>query len=122
MDESSILLQIGVGGTFALLIIREVFGFIRPILEKRRAGPSKPAAPSSPLNGSTKKISAQVDEIKNILQRSDSDGTPLVYVPRSLAEAIHELAQTTAEQTRFLERVNENVIEVRRDLRRLEDK
>jgi len=109
--DGDLLTQLGVGGILVVMVLREVFGFLKPIIERRRNG-------SPGTNGHMpREAVAQIDELHRLMSRTDVDGTPLVFVPRSLSTAIHELAQVTAEQSKLLERLNDNVSEARREIR-----
>jgi hypothetical protein len=74
------LVDIGVGGILALLILRFVFEFI----SKRRNGTDKI---------DFRKMAHNVVYIRDIISKTDSEGVPLCYVRRSLETAIDKLAE-----------------------------
>lgn len=114
--EGELLTQIGVGGILVVLVLREVFGFLKPLLEKRRTNGNGNGGHKANGHMSAETV-AQVHELHRIMSKTDTDGTPLVYFPRSLAAAVQELAHATSEQNTLLERLNDNVSEARREIR-----
>ena len=117
MDGSQIT-ELGVGGLLALLVLREVFGFVKPVLERRRNGGKSLDKPNGHLT--TEQV-AQIADLHRLMTKTDVDGTPLVFVPRSLVAVIQELSQATQRQITVLERLDTNVTEARREIRRQAD-
>lgn len=110
--DSNTLLQLGVGGAVAVIIIGMVLNF----LKSARLGKAIKEVDHSGFNGSTAQVLSDLHGIRTVLEARDSDGTPLVYVPRSLAEAIHEQAESTREQNRLLNQLVTQLIEARKDI------
>lgn len=120
MDGDS-LTQIGVGGILCLLILREVFAFVRPLIGRwrmNRHGTENNGVANGRMAHET---ISQIADLHRMMTLTDSDGTPLVFVPRSLSTAIHELAQATSQQVKLLERLDSNITEARREIRRQAD-
>ena len=85
MDE--IVTQVGVGGIFALLLIDRVLRFVK---EYKPAGSpdvvkTGPTGPISTLGGPTPhpETDRRIDDVHEIVSRTDDDGVPRVYVPKA---------------------------------------
>lgn len=117
------LLQLGIGGVVAFGVLYLVFGFIKFFMEHRAGQPRQYQGND---NGATQRSalpSGKIEAIHELLTQKDLDGMPLIYTPRSLPPAIHELANAISEQNKMLieqnkllERLNTNVNEARNDL------
>lgn len=97
----SILLQLGVGGIFAILVIRMVLDF----LNRRNGG-----------SGNTKvfdkrmvRVESNVDEIKDCVHKihdmhnvKNSDGIPVWYIPQSWANTQKEIQETNLKTLEIL--------------------
>lgn len=96
------ILQIGVGGALALLVIREVLTFLK------ERGPQ----PRDDMY-------QMVKDLHDWHAVSDQDGVKVWYVRRSLEEAVEKLA-TTIEKLADTQRATQEVMrEMARDLRDL---
>ena len=106
------LSQIGVGGVFAVFILREVFN----LLEKRKNGNTVPVS-KAPIDDAFKKtvydMAKQVDDLWEWHKVTDEDGVKVWYVRASLERAIQEqsaalreLREAVSKQTQALERMN----------------
>lgn len=95
MDEN--LLQVGVGGLMALLILREVFGYL---IKKKGDKASE---------GS--KLAKQVDELWHWHAKEDSDGVKIWYVRKSLEDAVSRLASAIEIQTSTLKEIHRVTVE-----------
>ena len=89
MDDMA---QIGAAGLLVLIILREVFAFL-----KTRNGVTK----SQHLD----KMSKQLDELHQWHNVVDDDGVKVWYVRRSLEQAIVRFAGAVEKQTIVLERM-----------------
>jgi len=97
------LLQIGAGGLFALLILREVFGFLK---EKVRA-----------QNNTVIDIMAkQIQELHEWHAVTDEDGVKIWYLRRSLENAIEKLTNNLDIQTQLLRELVMSMKETRSDM------
>lgn len=86
------LISVGVGGTVAYIILREVFTF----LNRRRNG----------FNGKCMKVLiAQVRELHEWHDRRDAEGVPVWYVRKSLEDAVGKLADNIGTQTQVLQNI-----------------
>lgn len=100
--------QIGVGGIFAILVIREVLGFLR----SRKNG----YYPNRRFN----EMCNWVEDLWNWHNVTDNDGVKIWYVRRSLEDAIRKLSDNIDVQTKaFQEMVNE-MKATRRDINLIE--
>ena len=112
------LLQLGVGGAIAIIIVGMVLQFLKtkasPAAAHGKGGDTHPS-----LNGSTGRVITELQTIRAVLDARDSDGTPLVYTPRSLAGAISDLAEAVQDQNKLLLRLNMSLEELRSDVKDL---
>lgn len=97
------LLQLGVGGMFAILVIREVFSFLK---ERARCHQNK----------QMDVLAHQIAELHQWHAVTDEDGVKVWYVRRSLEQAIDKLTLTLDAQTQLLRELTTNMQETRRDV------
>lgn len=97
------LLQIGAGGLFALLILREVFGFLK---EKVRAQ----------SNTVIDIMAKQINELHEWHAVTDEDGVKIWYLRRSLENAIEKLTNNLDIQTQLLRELVMSMKETRSDM------
>lgn len=97
------LLQLGVGGLFAILVLREVFSFLK---ERTRCQNNKPF----------EKMVKQIDELHQWHDVTDDDGVRVWYVRRSLEGAIEKLTHTLDAQTLLLRELVLSLQETRKDI------
>jgi hypothetical protein len=83
------LLQVGAGGLFALLVIREVFSFLK---ERVRCS----------SNTMLEHMAKQIHEMHEWHAVTDEDGVKVWYVRRSLENALEKLSHTLDAQTQLL--------------------
>ena len=86
----------GIGIVAAVLIIREVMSFLKA-REESRGGDDDCDEAMNKINGIDGKIddlSAATQSMAAILTRTDPDGLPLCYTPRSLGASLDKLAQS----------------------------
>jgi|15BtaG_2_1085339.scaffolds.fasta_scaffold24449_2 hypothetical protein len=105
MEEG--LTQIGVGGVFAIFILREVFTFLKSRKE------------AATLEGKVDKLVDQVDSFEQVRSQirdlhvwhnvTDTDGSKIWYVKSSLTEAMTELSKNIAAQTSAFERLVDRI-------------
>ena len=88
------LAELGVGGIFCVLILQTVLPYFKDKLKSTKAETTL-----SELATSTQAMSA-------ILVKTDSDGLPLCYTPRSLTTAIESLAIGIEKLSDKVERLN----------------
>lgn len=97
------LLQLGVGGLFAILVIREVFSFLK---ERTRCQNNK----------QLERMAHQIHELHQWHDVTDEDGVRVWYVRRSLEQAIEKLTLTLDAQTQLLRELTMSLQETRRDI------
>ena len=105
MTESiNVLVQLGVGGIFCVLVLRLVFDF----LGKKRLS----------KNGDclTPAIIQQVKDLWDWHNKTDEEGVKVWYVSRSLEKAIERLAESTETQTKVLTELVHGFKDLRRDI------
>lgn len=87
------LLELGVGFIAALMVIREVLGF----LERKKNGSGGHNfimnEHVNDVRGTVSAIKDKVDDLHEWHNKTDADGIPLWYVRRSLEESIRELGE-----------------------------
>lgn len=88
----------GIGIIAAVLIIREVFSFLKT-REAREAANKDDDGDCDEALGKLKSIDTKLDDMSAatlqmsaILSRTDPDGLPLCYTPRSLVSTLEKLA------------------------------
>lgn len=118
----ALVMQLGVGGIFAILVIREVLNF----LKSRTATVSESPSPSSCLTLEEHKLIRQMHEwtrdLYNWHNVSDEEGVKIWYVRKSLEDVVDRLA-TTIEKLSEVQRAEFDVLkEMARDMRDLREK
>ena len=113
MGESNIIMQLGVGGIFAIMVIKIVLDFIKE--KKNGNGKVVPDNVAKDLFTHfedqkieyqlVREIHAYAKWLKEIHDVKDEDGLPVWYVRRSLETAIVALAKNIESQTKVLERL-----------------
>ncbi len=91
------LLELGMGGLVAILVIREVLGFIKT---KRNDNREKEITEYKKL---LHIIADEVKWLKDVHNQKDRDGVYAWYVRQSLEEAVEKLGENIAMQTRVFE-------------------
>lgn len=102
--SQQILLQLGTGGLLALLIIREVLGFLK-------------ARSCKPPEELIRKIAIQVRDLHDWHNKTDEDGVKVWYVRRSLEDAIVKLSSNIEVQSELLRELVYDLRETRRDVK-----
>lgn len=95
MDQT--LTQLGIGGILALLILKEVFTFLRAVKDKKNC--------KSGQNELCYKCFDLIKKIYDMHNQKDSDGVYIWYVRRSLEEAMNKLAENIEKQTHIFEQL-----------------
>lgn len=96
-------LQIGAGGLFALLVLREVFGFLK---ERSR----------NQCNIMLDTMAKEVHEMHEWHSVTDEDGVKIWYLRRSLENAIEKLTSNLDVQTQLLRELVLSMKETRSDM------
>ena len=97
------LTQLGVGGIFAVLVIRSVLDF----LAKREATKNGGARGTTSTHGmmATQQLNDLVRQVRELHEwhaKEDDDGVKVWYVRKSLEQSIARLADAAEQQTRAL--------------------
>jgi hypothetical protein len=93
--------QVGIGGIFAVLLIREVLHFLKSREQRNEAALDERAI-------------AKIHNTHEILSMKDEDGAPLVFTPRSMSRTISMIAETQRQQADILARLADGIDEIRR--------
>ena len=98
--------DVGIVGVCVLLILREVFAFLKtrglnpdPNLECEDA-----TVKIASIEESMATLAASTSSIQTLLQKTDADGLPLVFTPRSLTSAIEGLGRSVDRLEQKLDR------------------
>jgi hypothetical protein len=104
----SILLQLGVGGIFAIMVIREVLGFLR---DRKGGATSEEGAKTREL---VHQVKSKLDELHKWHDVRDDEQVPVWYVRKSLereigklCEAVGKLEQAATKQAAAIEKLVE---------------
>ncbi len=104
---SDLITSVGLGGTLSLLIIREVFGFLKGrklSIDGPKVCPAAAAIEDSICKLDEKAI-AKIHNIHDVLTAVDEDGAPRVFTPRSHLRLLEMIAQTQKQQEAILDRL-----------------
>lgn len=107
----SALTQLGVGGIFAILVLKQVFEFIDKRKQNGNGSKSAPCQLREPG-----RVEGQLDELHR-WHRPDSSGRQS-WKNGDLIEAVHEMQRTLSVQTEALRLNTEATRESLRDIRR----
>ena len=107
------LTEMGIGGVFALMVLREVFSF----LKAKRANPEDKMGE---LDKKIDKILKQTDDLWQWHSVTDSDGVKLWYLKPSLEKTIGSLADNIGRQTQVLQGMLNEIKDSKREIDRLE--
>jgi len=123
MDD--LIAQVGVGGIFAVLVIREVLNFLT---KRNGADKDKGGKLDRVILAALQEMKPKLDELHKWHDQRDQDGVPVWYIRRSLEEAVDKLAESQQmlsdnirNMTIILERLATNQDEMRREVHSLED-
>jgi prefoldin subunit 5 len=116
------ILQVGAGGLLALLILREVFGFLRKKSQRDEITEvieEQIDQLREPHKEAYKKIEVAMDQINDLWRWhnvSDAEGVKIWYVRRSLEDAIGKLAVSIDKMTDLMGRLWTEVHDVKREI------
>lgn len=103
---NELLTQVGVGGIFTVLVLREVFNFL-----------------SSKKNGRTsddiKQMIRQVDTLYRWHDKEDEEGVKIWYVRLSLEKALMKLAESIELQTKIFKELSLDVAESKEGIKQI---
>lgn len=101
--------DVGVVGVCVLLILREVFAYL-----KSRESAATPTADGECEDAVTRlatieenmaALATSTTSLQTLMMKTDADGLPLVYTPRSLTSAIEGLGRSVDRLEQKIERV-----------------
>ena len=104
---TDMITSVGLGGTLSLLIIREVFGFLKgrkPSTDEPKVCPAVAALSDTECKLDEKAI-AKIHNIHDVLTAVDEDGAPRVFTPRSHLRLLEMIAHTQQQQEAILDRL-----------------
>lgn len=106
------LTEIGIGGIFAILVLREVFNF----LQKKKTNGYNDVQFHRELGTKVNEIKSLTKELHKWHSVTDMEGVPVWYVRKSLEKSIGELATNIKEQTDIIRRVGNELKDLHRDV------
>ena len=99
MEELGGLGGLSAAGIFILIILREVFSFLKDKEDDRPSAPDPDPDCVKEIDEQLKLIreaqvrtAANCDKLAEVMSAKDVDGLPLVYTPRSLGKSIEALS------------------------------
>jgi hypothetical protein len=111
------ILELGVGLVAAILVIREVLGFVGKLTAPKGNGNGNGSAVMgghvADIRGSVADIQAKVDDLYKWHDQRDSSGVPLWYLQPSLQKSITELTKQTERNGDTLRKILDHLIETR---------
>ena len=90
--------QLGVGGIFAIIILREVFGFLAKKRDKNGGSSAQ-----TDMFTLLRAIEAGTAELVRLHDVKDEDGVPVWYVRKSLERQIERLVMGVASMTKAVD-------------------
>jgi len=99
-----VLTQLGIGGIFAILILREVFNYLG---KKSTSGPATACA-----IGDNTKAARQIERLYEWHDKEDQDGVKVWYVRSTLEKAIDKLTEAVERDAQVSERILERLDEM----------
>jgi len=116
----NVLLQLGVGGIFAVLIIREFVNLMTKMKGKSNGnGNSSDSQILKDVRLTTADTNDKVKGLYSMHSKTDNDGIPVWYMPRSFVEAQKEMARTQADTVNVIRdvvRTQEQMCETMRSI------
>jgi len=109
------LSQLGVGGVFAVFIIREVFN----LLDKRKTANGS-IEPDDSIKKTIYQISKQIDDLHDWHKVTDEDGVKVWYVRRSLETSLKDLSDNIRIQTEVLQKILQTQTNMENNMNKLE--
>lgn len=100
--DGDLLTQLGVGGIFAVLVIREVLSFLAKKDSKNGTGSSET---ERDIKAITIDTNDRVKGMSALTSRIDGDGVPMIYTPRSIVATQKEISDAQAKTTQHLSEV-----------------
>lgn len=128
MAAESNLTELGMGAIFALMILKEVFAF----LKTRKSPATTQTMPKSACNEHVlQTLKVILDKVEKIQDRTDdlhewhnitdpTDGTKIWYVKKSLEDTIGRLSDNIATQTQVLQGMLSELKDSHREIDRIE--
>ena len=88
----TLLLQLGVGGIFAVMIIRSFIEYTKAT--KKNGNGRSGTETEKDIKAIVVDTNDRAKAIHNTCSRADGDGIPMVYTPRSMVECQKEIVRT----------------------------
>lgn len=111
------ILELGVGLVAAILVIREVLGFLGKWTAPKGNGNGNGSAVMgghvADIRGAVTEIQGKVDDLYNWHNQRDASGVPLWYLQPSLQKSISKLTEQTEKNGQTLTKILEHMIETR---------
>ncbi len=118
--DGSIGQQIGIYGIFALMLIKALTEMLKAVKTKGNGGSHEQIAKD------TKQVAVDTnDKVKalhTMHEKTDGDGVPLCYTPRSIVNTQKEIAKTQADTVNVIKDVSRNLKDVSDTLKIVNEK
>lgn len=82
-------MQVGIGGTLAVVVIREVFNFVKPLFHKKTAEPIGGAGREA-TGALTESHRKMIEDLHAWHNMRDADGVPVWYIKQDLRGAVQQ--------------------------------
>lgn len=108
--DTSRLLELSIGLGAAVVVLKIIFDFLKPVLDKLLGNDKKEPSMSRQVESCCEMLQSmrhKVDELHSWHNVRNADGVPVWYVPSALEKAIQALAANINEQTAVLRGVAE---------------
>jgi len=128
--DTNLLLQVGVGGIFAILLVRIILEWLKPLVEKftgngkhqERSIGEQLLLELQRATEEMKPVARQVSDLYDWHNQKNADGVFVWYVPSALTKAIDRLAENINTQTEVLRGLVTMVADQCKSTERLERK
>jgi len=117
-----LILQLGVGGIFAVLIIREFVNMMAKMKEKNGSGNENGNGTLKDVKNITIDTNDKVKSLHSLHTKYDSDGKPLWYFPGSMLENQKQIALVQERTAGHLRDMSRNQTVIVDKLKSIEDK
>jgi len=114
----NVMIQLGVGGIFAVLVIRSFVEFVKA-MKKNGNGSSETERDIKAIVIDT---NDKAKALHSMCSRTDGDGIPMVYTPRSIVECQKEVVKTQERIALSQERMAETQKQMAETIKSIKDK
>ena len=117
----TVLMQLGVGGIFAVLVIRSFVDFAKA-MKKNGNGHSSGTETEKDIKAIVIDTNDRTKAVHGICSQTDGAGIPMVYTPRSMIECQKDIAKTQERIALSQERITEAHKQMAETIKSINDK